>query len=37
MSFNELRLARSTILTVLALVLLRLVAAAYTSLTFDEA
>jgi 4-amino-4-deoxy-L-arabinose transferase-like glycosyltransferase len=37
MSFTELRLARGTILTVLALVLLRLVAAAYTPLTFDEA
>src|SRR5882757_3541705 len=37
MSSNALRLARGTILTVLALVLLRLVAAAYTPLTFDEA
>jgi 4-amino-4-deoxy-L-arabinose transferase-like glycosyltransferase len=37
MSSSALRLARGTILTVLALVLLRLVAAAYTPLTFDEA
>ncbi|MES2198104.1 MAG: glycosyltransferase family 39 protein [Pseudomonadota bacterium] len=36
MSFNE-RLARNTLLTVLALVALRLVAAAWTPLTFDEA
>src|SRR6202030_1351987 len=36
-SENEGRLVRGTILTVLALVLLRLVAAAYTPLTFDEA
>lgn len=37
MNSSALRLARGTILTVLALVLLRLVAAAYTPLTFDEA
>jgi 4-amino-4-deoxy-L-arabinose transferase-like glycosyltransferase len=37
MNFNELRLVRGTALTVLALLLLRLVAAAYTPLTFDEA
>jgi 4-amino-4-deoxy-L-arabinose transferase-like glycosyltransferase len=36
MSFNE-PLARNTLLTVLALVALRLVAAAWTPLTFDEA
>src|SRR3954466_16343341 len=34
---RELRLVRGTVLTVLARVLLRLVAAAYTPLTFDEA
>jgi hypothetical protein len=37
MSPNELRLVRTTALTILALVLLRLVAAAYTPLSFDEA
>jgi 4-amino-4-deoxy-L-arabinose transferase-like glycosyltransferase len=37
MSLSELRLVRGTVLTVLALVLLRLVAAAITPLTFDEA
>src|SRR5450755_2804711 len=37
MNSSELRLVRVTILTVLALLLLRLVAAAYTPLTFDEA
>jgi hypothetical protein len=37
MNFSELRLVRSTVLAVLALLLLRLVAAAYTPLTFDEA
>jgi 4-amino-4-deoxy-L-arabinose transferase-like glycosyltransferase len=37
MSPNELRLVRGTVLTVLALLLVRLVAAAYTPLTFDEA
>src|ERR1700681_3346679 len=37
MSPNELRLARNTVLTILALVVLRLVAAAWTPLTFDEA
>jgi 4-amino-4-deoxy-L-arabinose transferase-like glycosyltransferase len=37
MSPSELRLVRGTVLTVLALLLLRLVAAAYTPLTFDEA
>jgi hypothetical protein len=37
MSSHEVRLARNTALTVLALVLLRLVAAACTPLTFDEA
>jgi 4-amino-4-deoxy-L-arabinose transferase-like glycosyltransferase len=37
MSFDALRQARGTILTVLALVLLRLVAAAVTPLSFDEA
>ena len=37
MSSNEARLARNTALTVLALVVLRLVAAAWTPLTFDEA
>src|ERR1700681_4921805 len=37
MSPNELRLARNTALTILALVALRLVAAAWTPLTFDEA
>src|ERR1700722_16025771 len=37
MSANEARLGRNTALTVLALVALRLVAAAWTPLTFDEA
>ncbi len=37
MSANEERLARNTVLTILALVALRLVAAAWTPLTFDEA
>ena len=37
MSLNEARLARTTALTILALVALRLVAAACTPLTFDEA
>src|SRR3954469_5120607 len=37
MSASEVRLARNTALTVLALVALRLVAAAVTPLTFDEA
>ena len=37
MSPNEARLVRNTAVTVLALVLLRLVAAAWTPLTFDEA
>jgi hypothetical protein len=37
MSSNEARLARNTALTVLALVVLRLVAGAWTPLTFDEA
>src|SRR6201995_2332173 len=37
MSPQDARLARNTVLTVLALVLLRLVAAAFTPLTFDEA
>ncbi|QWG25332.1 glycosyltransferase family 39 protein [Bradyrhizobium sediminis] len=37
MSSNEARLARNAALTVLALVVLRLVAAAWTPLTFDEA
>src|SRR5476649_864862 len=37
MSPSELRLVRGTVLTVLALLLLRLVAAASTPLTFDEA
>src|SRR5450755_320425 len=37
MSPSESRLVRGTVLTVLALVLLRLVAAACTPLTFDEA
>src|SRR3984957_11512025 len=37
MSANEGRLVRDTALTVLALVALRLVAAAYTPITFDEA
>ena len=37
MGLRELRLDRGTVLTVLALALLRLVAAAYTPLTFDEA
>jgi hypothetical protein len=37
MSPQDARLARNTVLTILALVLLRLVAAAFTPLTFDEA
>src|SRR3978361_374105 len=37
MSSNEARLVRNTALTALALVALRLVAAAWTPLTFDEA
>jgi 4-amino-4-deoxy-L-arabinose transferase-like glycosyltransferase len=37
MSANEVRLVRNTALTILALVALRLVAAAWTPLTFDEA
>jgi len=37
MSASDGRLARNTALTVLALVALRLVAAAWTPLTFDEA
>ncbi len=37
MSPNDLRLIRGTTLTILALVLVRLVAAAYTPLSFDEA
>src|SRR3982074_515985 len=37
MSPNEARLARNTALTIVALVALRLVAAAWTPLTFDEA
>src|ERR1700693_5154948 len=37
MSASEARLVRNTALTVLALVALRLVAAAWTPLTFDEA
>src|SRR6476620_10183919 len=37
MSANEGRLVRDTILTISALVVLRLVAAAWTPLTFDEA
>ena len=37
MSSNDARLARNTVLTVLALVALRLVVAAWTPLTFDEA
>jgi 4-amino-4-deoxy-L-arabinose transferase-like glycosyltransferase len=37
MAANDLRLVRNTALTVLALVALRLVAAAFTPLTFDEA
>src|SRR3954465_12194197 len=37
MNASELRLPRRTAITVVALVLLRLVAAAYTPLTFDEA
>src|SRR6202161_601398 len=37
MTPNELRLARNTAITILALVALRLVAAAWTPLTFDEA
>jgi 4-amino-4-deoxy-L-arabinose transferase-like glycosyltransferase len=37
MSLSELRLDRGTVLAVLALLLLRLVAAAYTPLSFDEA
>jgi hypothetical protein len=37
MSADEARLVRNTVLTILALVALRLVAAAFTPLTFDEA
>src|SRR3954470_15456251 len=37
MSASEARLVRKTALTVLALIALRLVSAAYTPLTFDEA
>ena len=37
MSADEGRLVRNTMLTVVALVVLRLVAAAFTPLTFDEA
>ena len=37
MSLNEVRLVRNTVVTILALVALRLVAAAWTPLTFDEA
>ncbi len=37
MSANEGRLVRNTVVTILALVVLRLVAAAWTPLTFDEA
>jgi hypothetical protein len=37
MSQNEGRLVRNTVLTILALVMLRLIAAALTPLTFDEA
>ena len=37
MSANAARLVRNTVLTILALVTLRLVAAAFTPLTFDEA
>ena len=37
MSLNEARLARTTALAILARVALRLVAAAWTPLTFDEA
>jgi Dolichyl-phosphate-mannose-protein mannosyltransferase len=37
MSQNEGRLVRNTVLTILALVMLRLIAAAWTPLTFDEA
>src|SRR5207344_264537 len=37
MSQNEVRLVRNTSVTILALVVLRLVAAAWTPLTFDEA
>src|ERR1700730_11852154 len=37
MSENEVRLVRNTALTILALVALRLVSAAWTPLTFDEA
>lgn len=37
MNPNEARLVLNTVLTILALVVLRLVAAAYTPLTFDEA
>ena len=37
MSPNERRLVRNTVLVVVALVALRLVAAAWTPLTFDEA
>src|SRR3954464_4112081 len=37
MSASEVRLVRNTALTLLALIALRLVSAAYTPLTFDEA
>src|SRR5471032_548152 len=37
MSSSEARLVRGTVLTILALLVLRLVSAAYTPLTFDEA
>src|ERR1700761_5035093 len=37
MSASEARLVRNTVLTILALTALRLVSAAYTPLTFDEA
>src|SRR5229473_3650169 len=37
MNPNEARLVLNTVLTILALVVLRLVAAAYTPITFDEA
>lgn len=37
MTPNDVRLVRNTVLTILALVALRLVAAAWTPLTFDEA
>jgi hypothetical protein len=37
MNPNEARLVLNTVLTILALVVLRLVAAAFTPITFDEA